>query len=500
VIGGGLAGLTAALQLADAGRPVLLLEAGAKLGGLTHSFKRGELDIDNGQHVFLRCCQAYLRLLDRLGMRDQVTIQPRLDVSVRAPGRRPGRLYRNRLPAPLHLGGSLLRYQMLSPAERLRAVSGALAMRRLRADDPAVDAAAFGDWLDQHGQNRNAVAALWDLFTVATLNLPAGQASLAMAATVFQTGLLTDTAAGDIGWSLIPLQQLHAEPAERALARAGAEIRTRSRVAELTPDGSGWLVRDTTGRIERVAQVVLAVPPDQAERLLPPGALDLPAGWSGQLGSSPIVNVHLVFDRPVLAEPFLAGVHSPVQWLFDRTRQSGLAEQPGRAGEQYLAISLSAAAELIDTRTADLRAWVLPALAELLPETRSARLLDFFVTRERHATFRAAPGTGRLRPAAGSRLPGLALAGAWTATGWPATMESAVLSGEAAATLLLATGSAGPTGYLPALRADLGPAMPDTDPQRSETAAPNETGPPVETVPVETVPPMDLAALERNAT
>jgi len=185
------------------------------------------------------------------------------------------------------------------------------------------------------------------------------------------------------------------------------------------------------------------VPPDQAERLLPAGALDLPAGWSDRLGSSPIVNVHLVFDRPVLAEPFLAAVFSPVQWIFDRTGQSGLVEQPQHG--QYLAISLSAAAELIDTRTADLRAWVLPALAELLPETRTAGLLDFFVTRERHATFRAAPGSGRLRPSAGTGLPGLALAGAWTATGWPATMESAALSGEAAAELLLATGSSPPS-------------------------------------------------------
>ncbi|HEU5270564.1 MAG TPA: hydroxysqualene dehydroxylase HpnE [Jatrophihabitans sp.] len=441
VVGGGLAGLTAALRLADAGRPVLLLEAGAKLGGLTHSFRRGELDVDNGQHVFLRCCEAYLRLLDRLGVRDQVTIQPRLDVPVRAPGMRPGRLRRNRLPAPLHLGGSLLRYPMLSPADRLRAVSGALAMRRLRAEDPAIDGVGFGDWLDRHGQNQRTVAALWDLFTVATLNLPAEAASLTMAAKVFQTGLLSHAAAGDIGWSLIPLQQLHAEPAARELHRAGAEIRTRSRVTELVRDGSGWLLRDSAGHADRVGQVVLAVPPEQAERLLPAGTAGLPAGWSARLGSSPIVNVHLVYDRQVLTEPFLAGVHSPVQWLFDRTRQSGLADG------QYLAISLSAAAELIDTRTAGIRDRVLPALAELLPATRTARLVDFFVTRERHATFRAAPCSGRFRPPADAGLPGLALAGAWTATGWPATMESAVLSGESAANLLLAGDSTGSAGH-----------------------------------------------------
>jgi squalene-associated FAD-dependent desaturase len=509
VIGGGLAGLTAALRLADAGRPVLLLEAGAKLGGLTHSFRRGELDVDNGQHVFLRCCQAYLRLLDRLGVRDQVTLQPRLDVPVRAPGhRRSARLRRSRLPAPLHLAGSLLGYPMLSPADRLRAVAGALAMRRLDATDPAVDDIGFGDWLDRHGQNRTTVSALWDLFTVATLNLPAEQASLTMAAKVFQTGLLTDASAGDIGWSLVPLQQLHAEPAERELLAAGAEIRTRSRVVELAPDGTGWLVRDAAGRTERVAQVVLAVPPDQAERLLPAGALPLPAGWSDQLGSSPIVNVHLVFDRPVLAEPFLAAVFSPMQWIFDRTRQSGLAARstagglagaPGGGlagapgGGQYLAISLSAAAELIDTRTADIRAQVLPALAELLPQTRTAGLLDFFVTRERHATFRAAPGSGRLRPPAGTGLPGLALAGAWTGTGWPATMEGAALSGEAAAELLMAASPTKPV----AARLSLGPAKPIAAGSAQPTAA--EPGVPA-VAGGAGGKPRTLAASERNAT
>jgi len=439
VIGGGLAGITAALRLADAGRSVVLLEAASKLGGLTHSFQRGELHVDNGQHVFLRCCQAYLRLLDRLGMREQVSLQPKLDVPVRAPGAAgPARLNRAALPAPLHLGGSLLRYSMLSPADRLRVVAGALAMRRLAADDPSLDAVNFGEWLDEHGQNSRTVAALWDVFTVATLNLPAAEASLAMAAKVFLTGLLTDAAAGDIGWSRVPLQQLHGDPATRALELAGAEVRTRSRLTELVPDGAGWTVRDQAERIEQVDQVVLAVPPDQAERLLPAGSLSLPAGWAERLGSSPIVNVHLIFDRRVLTGEFLAAVRSPVQWIFDRTEQSDLARQAEPRDGQYLAISLSAADEWIDSRTSDIRDRVLPALAELLPEVRRARVLDFFVSRERHATFRATPGTGPLRPSAGTGRPGLALAGAWTATGWPATMESAVLSGEAAAELLLA--------------------------------------------------------------
>jgi hypothetical protein len=230
--------------------------------------------------------------------------------------------------------------------------------------------------------------------------------------------------------------------------------------------------------------VVLAVPHEAAARLIPPGALPeaTVAGWAG-LGASPIVNVHVIYDRPVLDLPFAAAIDSPVQWIFDRTSISGLNRvstpassasqslQPNETGvsprssvvnpgfhyaadgaadsanaadgahgagdaaqrPQYLAISLSAADEYVDVPAAALREQLVPALAELLPAAREAQVIEFFVTRERRATFRQAPGTARLRPRAGTRLPGLVLAGAWTDTGWPDTMESAVRSGLAAA-------------------------------------------------------------------
>jgi hypothetical protein len=154
--------------------------------------------------------------------------------------------------------------------------------------------------------------------------------------------------------------------------------------------------------------------------------------------------VHVIYDRPVMDEPFVAAVDSPVQWVFDRTRISGLARrtQPDEradaaggpaSGPQYLAISLSAADEYVDVPAAALREQFVPALAKLFPAAREAQVTEFFVTRERRATFRQAPGTARLRPAAATNLPGLVLAGAWTATGWPDTMESAVRSGLAAA-------------------------------------------------------------------
>ncbi len=435
VVGGGLAGLTAALRLADAGCQVTVLESRPRLGGLTHSFRRGDLDVDNGQHVFLRCCTSYRALLDRLGTTHLTRLQPRLDVPV-VSGRKMARLRRNSLPAPLHLGRSLASYSVLAPIDRMRAVRGALALRKVDRDDPRTDRISFGHWLAEHGQNSATTEALWDLVGVATMNVHADEASLAVASTVFQLGLLTESAAGDIGWSLVPLQQLHGDAAATALAQAGAGVRLRSRARALERDGSDWVVTTDDDRLT-VDAVVVATDPVQAEALLPAGALTQPEGWSAGLGAAPIVNVNVLVDRPVLSEPFLAVVGSDIQWVFDRTAQSGLASS--RPGAQLLAVSLSAADDVLDLPVAQLRAQLLPALGAILPALPAATVLDFFVTREPRATFRPRPGTAVLRPAAQTALPGLVVAGAYTATGWPATMESAVRSGDAAAAALLST-------------------------------------------------------------
>jgi squalene-associated FAD-dependent desaturase len=446
VVGGGLAGITAALHCVDAGASVVLYETRRHLGGLTHSFRRGELVVDNGQHVFLRCCTAYLALLDRLGVADQVHLQPRLRIPLRQPGDpRTAVLARGvlptgrDLPAPLHLAGSVLRYHPLPVADRLRFAAAGLALRRVDRDAEDTDGQSFGDWLRRHGQRDRAIDALWDLVGVATLNARADDASLALAATVFQIGLLTDASAADIGWSGVPLGRLHGEPARAALLAAGAQVRVGTPVRGLRAEDNGrWQVStDTDTSAEVFDDVVLAGPPAVAERLLSPGALAVEPGWSDRLGTTPIVNVHVVFDRRVTDEPFLAGVGTEVQWVFDRTEPSGLSRLAHRAGEQYLALSLSAADELIEQPTERLRGRFLPALRALLPDARAAEVRDFFVTRERTATFRQAPGSGAARPPARTRLPGLYLAGAWTATGWPATMEGAVRAGASAAAALL---------------------------------------------------------------
>ena len=435
VVGGGLAGIAAALECAEAGADVTLYESRQELGGATFSIRRNGYWLDNGQHVALRCCSAYRGLLARIGVQDRLELQPRLRVPVLAPGGRRALLSRAAVPAPLHLAASLLRYRHVSPRERVAVVRAVSALRALDLADPALDAITFGEWLRAHGQSERAIDVLWDVIALPTLNLPSREASLALAAFVFRIGLLDDSDACDLAVPRVPLRYLHSEPAEFALRGRGVDVRLRTAVRGIEPakDGFRLVLADRAAWFSRV---VAAVPHHAVASLVPSGVVD--AAALGALGSSPIVNVHLLFDRLVLETPFAAAVGSPVQWMFDRTEAAGVEHG------QLISISISSAARELHRPQGDLVRTCVAALHELLPRARRAELLDRLVTREPRATFRSAPGSAALRPGAETTLPGLALAGAWTDTGWPATMEGAVRSGLRAAEAVLAGSSVAP--------------------------------------------------------
>jgi hydroxysqualene dehydroxylase len=431
VIGGGLAGIAAALDCAQAGARVTVLEVRRRLGGAIYSFERDGLRIDNGQHVFMRCCVAYRALLARIGSDHAVSIQPRLRVPVLRPGASPALLRRRALPAPLHMAGALARYPHLTIPQRLGVARTALSLARLDPRDGALDRITFGAWLARHGQDTDAVDALWDVIVRPTLNLPAAEASLALGSFVFRSALLDRADAGDIGFHTAALSDTVGEPAERALRAAGVEVRLGWRAQRLERTATGFEVHD--GRDDGLSAdaAIVALPHQRAGALLA-SLLPTIAGDLDALGSSPIVNLHVVYDRRVCDEPFAAGVGTPVQYLFDRTMAAGAPPDC-----QYLAVSLSAAEREMRMSVEELRERYLPALEALLPRAREATVESFLVTREHAATFRAAPGVGALRPGAQTDVPGLAVAGAWTDTGWPATLESAVLSGHAAARAVL---------------------------------------------------------------
>ena len=431
VVGGGLAGSSAALELAGRGWDVTLLESRPRLGGAAYSFRRDGLTVDTGQHVLLRCYTAYRALLERAGAAGQVPVQDRLDIPVLT---REGSVLHLRrtpgLPAPLHLLRALGGYSVLGLSERAAAARAMLTLRRLDPDDPALDRQTLGDWLRAHGQGQRAVEVLWGLITVAALNIDVEHASLGLAVRVFRNGLLDDARAGDVAVPVVPLAELHDAAVRRLLERTGVRCRTGARVARVdhAPATHAFTVRTTDGETEADA-VVVAVPHRQAARIVPEQASPDRSHWAG-LGSSAIVNVHLHLDRRVLPMPFAASLDADVPWLFDRTAAAGCRDG------QYLAVSVSAADALLERTNADIATATTEALRRLLPAAGEARILDCFVTREPHATFEQRAGSGALRPAAATRVPGLTLAGAWTATGWPDTLEGAVRSGHAAAELL----------------------------------------------------------------
>ncbi|MHB1859819.1 MAG: hydroxysqualene dehydroxylase [Solirubrobacteraceae bacterium] len=485
ILGGGVAGISAALACSDAGASVTLLEVRPRLGGAAYSVRRDGLTVDNGQHVFLRRCDAYRALLARLRSEHLVQVQRRLEIPVLRAGAEPSVLRRDNLPPPAHLARAMLSFAPLAPRQRLSAAVAVRALASVDPDDPRNDASTFGQWLARHGQSDGAVAALWDLVILPTLNVRAQEASLALAAFVFQEGLLNSTDGGDIGFHTGSLSQVIGEPALSALGAAGVHVRLRWRaervLARLSsssdrelPAGGGraaatgagragsgggragsgggragsgggragsgggragsgggtFVVEGRSGRQrERVHSdaVIDALPHLRAAEVLPPQA-DAIAQRLRRIGVSPIVNLHVLYDRRVCELPFAASVQSPVQYLFDRSEAGG-----ARDGEQYLAVSLSCADVEMEQSVQRLRERYVPAIAELLPDARRARVKSFLVTREHAATFRATPGIAALRPAARTGIAGLALAGAYTATRWPATLEGAARSGASAA-------------------------------------------------------------------
>lgn len=444
VIGGGLAGISAAIGLADAGLDVTLLEGRAWLGGATCSFVRRGLTIDNGQHVFVRSCVAYRDLLARLGVTASCSLQDRLDLTVLGPDAT-ARLQRSGLPAPLHLVRALAAYRLLSGAERAKVAATAIALQF--ADIGGPDDRSLDDWLARHGQSEHARRMLWDLLSLSALNVSAERADLPLAASAIRAAILAGRSNADLGVPSVPLSALHGAPAAALFSQLRVTVRLGVRATAVHESSSGGYdvrlshdpqpgtVLAATGREPvfgagpaqiHAAGIVLAVPAWDAAALVP-GELAADAATWSDLEPSPVVSVHVIYGSRVTRLPFAAAVGSPVHWVVDKSAAAGL-----HAG-QYLAASVRGADAYVDRSAAALRAEFLPALERLFPAAAQAAVVDFFVTRERRATIAHVPGSQRWRPAAAAGPPCFAIAGAWTDTGWPDTMEGAVRSGLAAA-------------------------------------------------------------------
>jgi squalene-associated FAD-dependent desaturase len=413
VVGGGLAGLSASLELVDGGHEVTLLEARPTLGGAVQTLPRREEDPepppDNGQHIALGCFTAYLRFLERIGRQGDLR---RLKLSLSVVGEDGSVAAIG--PGPL----ALLRYAHLSLSDR---VAVARATRRLGKLSPADhDGETFAALLRRLGQSQAAIDRFWDVFIRPALNLRSEEASAALASFTVQTALLREREASDLLLPVAPLGPMHGDAAGKALRESGATVRVGARVAALELDA----VRLADGeRVEGDAFVVAVTPAESARLLGDPE----PA-----LGDSPIVSVHLLFDQRILHAPLAALLGSAAHWIFDRGRLTG--HEPERG--QYLTVVSSGAPELVEIRGRELVDLI---ASELTARLGRAELLWSRVSREPAATFAGRPGSAALRPGSRTARPNVVRAGAWTATGWPATMEGAVRSGREAARLLQAS-------------------------------------------------------------
>jgi len=399
VVGGGLAGCAAALELVDGGHDVTVLEARPTLGGAVQTLPEREGDPapppDNGQHIALGCFTEYLSFLGRIGEGGSVR-RLRLSLPVVDEERRWARIS----PASILLP----RYRHLPFGDRPRAWQF-LSMRGL--DPIAYDGETFADFLRARGQSERAIERFWDVFIRPALNLPSSEASAAMGLFTVQTALLSGRRAGELVLPTRPLGWMHGDAARRALEREGASVETGTRVDDLDS-----LAADA---------IVVATPPDESARLL--------GEPERRLEHSPIVSVHLLFDRPLLRTPLAALLGSDAHWVFDR---GALTRHPPLRG-QYLTVVSSGAPELMEIRGREL----VDRIASQVTDRLGPAGLEWSrVSREPHATVALRPGTGALRPGPLTSRPNVTRAGAWTGTGWPATMESAVRSGRAAARAL----------------------------------------------------------------
>lgn len=445
IVGGGLAGLAAGCALSDAGFEVTIYERRPYLGGRASSYEHpgtGEV-VDNCQHVLLGCCTSLIDLYRRIGVEDKIRWYDRLMFI--EPGGRTSEVAATALPAPLHTAPSFLRAQMLSLRDKLVIVRAMLALLPRLPED---DGRSFLQWLKQHGQTEQAIERFWKTILVSALNEDLDRVSVPSAALVFRESFLKSARAGRMGVPTVPLTELYTRAGDYIASHAGrVELRATVDAIQASIFRKYNKTGETfdpavklcvNGREVLPDYAVLALPFDALQRVLPDNSPARPLREClEKFETSPITGVHFWFDRKISNLDHAVLLDRTIQWMFHKSqiqvgRNSKVETENSQSGS-YVELVISASKSLVSKSRSEIIDLAFRELCEFFPAARDAQLLKATVIKEVHATFAPIPGSDAYRPGAETPWPQVFLAGDWTATGWPATMESAVRSGYLAA-------------------------------------------------------------------
>jgi squalene-associated FAD-dependent desaturase len=412
VIGGGLAGLAAAAALGGAGHHVVLLESRPFLGGRATSYEVGDSEtIDNCQHILLRCCVNLLDFYRRLGVAGDIAFHKQFVFL--EPGGERSVLQAGVLPAPLHFTESFLGLSFLNLSEKIAVSRAILAIRNEHAR-PDLDRITMQQWLEEKRQPPRAIERFWRQVLVSAINEELDRMAALHAFQVYRLGFLARANSYEMGVPAVPLGRLYRAEAWEKIGKV--DIRTRSAVDRIVIENGEVRCVVSGGQELRADHYISAVPFERIGALAPELRLDLDG-----FEHSPITGIHLWFDRPITDLPHATLLDRTIQWMFNKSE--------GR----YIQLVVSASRSLVEMPRAGVIELALRELAEFFPSVREAKLEKAHVVKEIRATFSARPGLESRRPATRTPIRNLFLAGDWTRSGWPATMEGAVRSGYLAA-------------------------------------------------------------------
>jgi squalene-associated FAD-dependent desaturase len=443
VIGGGLAGLAAGVALAESGWRVRLFEQRPFLGGRATSYVLPDGEhVDNCQHVTLGCCTNLEDFYRRVGSADKIKFFDRL-LFLDPQGRR-GEMQAGILPAPFHMTGSFAKFAPLTLRDKLsiaRAMLSILLTKGHPADLDENGGISMLEWLRRRGQTTGAIERFWRVVLVSALDEELDQTDARFGVDVFWKAFLSNRTGYRMGIPAVPLANLY-EGCKAAIERKGGEVVLRAPVRELRIENAALTaVKFDAAREETADAYVFAVPHTVFAELLPEEVKQKNPAFQnlGNLKDSPITGVHFWFDREVMKEPFVTLIDTTTQWIFNKTVLYGSPNGTSKkiAGGQYLQLVISASYDLLQKPRQEIIDVCLKEVRQAIPAARDANLVKATVIKETAATFSPQPGVDRWRPKQETPVRGLFLAGDWTDTGWPATMEGAVRSGYLAAEAVL---------------------------------------------------------------